>query len=231
MSLRNIIEIDSEKCDGCGLCIPGCEEGAIQIVDGKAVLVSDNLCDGIGNCLGHCPKDALVLIERDADEFDEEAVKSHLGSAAAPKCSGSATMSLERSAISGNEDSRNTESELTQWPVLLRLVSEDAPYLSGRELLVAADCAPVAYGNFHTDLLKGRSIVVGCPKWDDLNSYTEKLTSMLKINDIPAVVVGYIDAPCCAGLLTAVEKAVSDSGKAVPIVRSKISKTGELEIN
>lgn len=219
MSLRKIIQIDEEKCDGCGLCIPGCGEGAIKIVNGKAVLVADNLCDGIGHCLGHCPKDALLLIEREAVDFDEEAVR---------KCSGSAELTIDRTASS--ESQSPVESELTQWPVLLRLVSEDAPYLSGRELLVAADCAPVAYGDFHRDLLKGRSVVVGCPKWDDLDSYIQKLTAMIRVNDIPAVMVGYIDAPCCAGLLTAVEKAVSDSGKDVPIVKAKISKTGELEV-
>ncbi|KNF07790.1 4Fe-4S ferredoxin iron-sulfur binding domain protein [Gottschalkia purinilytica] len=243
MAIRKILEIDEEKCDGCGLCIPKCEEGAIRIVNGKAKLIADNLCDGLGNCLGHCPKDAIKLIERDADEFDEKAVEDHLNNMKASKsnhnigggCPGTRTMVLNRQSnsdeshqsISSGDIEIKIKPQLTQWPVQLKLVSELAPFLDGRELLIAADCVPFAYPNFHLDLLKNKSVVVGCPKLDDIKFYIEKLTNMIKLNDIKGITVAHMEVPCCTGIVMAAEEAVRLSGKNLEVKKVRITINGE----
>ncbi len=228
---RKIVSIDEEKCTGCGLCIPNCAEGAIKIIKGKARLADDRFCDGLGACLGHCPQDAITIIERDAPEFDEEAVKKHLNKkpekphSMPHACPGSMAMDFrgEKKAAGG---ARQT-SELRQWPVQLMLVSPQAPYFRDAELLVAADCVPFAYPNFHSDFLAGKSLIIGCPKLDDAEFYIEKLTEMLKSNNLRGITLVNMEVPCCFGLQRIVEEAVKKSGKVLPIKQTVITIRGE----
>ncbi|MGF7058046.1 ATP-binding protein [Brassicibacter mesophilus] len=246
MAIRKIVKIDEEKCNGCGLCVPGCAEGAIKIVNGKAKLIADNLCDGIGNCLGHCPQDAIEIIEREADEFDEEAVEKHLSNIIENKpiapvhhgggCPGSRAMMINRlanetktSAVSSEDVEISIKPQLSQWPVQLMLVPERAAYFDGKELLVTADCVPFAYPNYHLDLLKGKSVVIGCPKLDNVQYYIEKLTNIITNNDITGVTVAHMEVPCCNGIVMAVNEAVKRSGKDVKINKVKIMINGDKE--
>lgn len=246
MAIRKIVLIDEEKCNGCGLCVPGCAEGAIKIIDGKARLLADNLCDGLGNCLGHCPQDALEIIEREADEFDEEIVEKHLqslGKEHAPQmhshvggCPGSRAMTIQRNESSKASASVSTgdieikiKPQLAQWPVQLMLVPEKADYFDGKELLVTADCVPFAYANYHLDLLKNKSVVIGCPKLDDINYYIEKLTNIISNNDITGVTVAHMEVPCCNGIVMAVNEALRRAGKAIKMNKVKILINGEKE--
>ncbi len=244
MATRKIVKIDEEKCNGCGLCIPNCVEGALQIVDGKARLMSEKFCDGLGACLGHCPQDAITVIEREAEDFDEKAVEVHLHEQkqAQPKpepqptpvfggCPSSRPMQFktpnERAKTSS---AARSVSQLTQWPVQLKLVSVNAPYFRDADLLVAADCVPFAYANFHQDFIKGKVVVVGCPKLDDIQYYTEKLTQIFTSNPIQSVTVPYMEVPCCFGLVKAVEEAIEASGKNIPLKKIKISIRGEIQL-
>ncbi len=248
MAVRKIVHIDEEKCNGCGLCVPSCAEGAIKIIDGKAKLIGDNLCDGLGACLGDCPEGAILMIERDAAEFDEEAVKEHLDKERKPKlqnshenhghghggCPGSKLRSFnqENKAATAAEISQGDieikiKSQLTQWPVQLMLVPPTAPYFQDADLLVTADCVPFAYPNYHLELLKGKKVVIGCPKLDDVAFYAEKLTQILKMNNIRSVTVAFMEVPCCTGIVRAVEKAVADAGNTVPIKRVRIGLEGQ----
>lgn len=227
--LRKIIYIDEDKCNGCGLCIPNCAEGAMQIIDGKAKLLSDNLCDGLGECLGHCPQDAIHLIEREADAFDENAVENHLKQEQTkpPKqrCPGSKIIDIEQEQTEQNNVKMN--SQLRQWPVQLHLVPPDAPYLQNSDLLITADCVPLAYANYHQDLLKGKTVVMGCSKLDDIQSYTQKLTEMIQYNDFKSITVAFMEVPCCKGMVRAVETAMEKSGKQIPIYKVQISIDGQ----
>src|SRR5690554_4058406 len=222
--LRSIVHIDEEKCDGCGLCIPNCAEGAIQIIDGKAKLISDNLCDGLGACLGHCPQDAIQVIEREADEFDEAAVEKHLEKIKQPVmggCPGSRMIIMD--TPEDQEAGPGIPSQLRQWPVQMHLVPPTAPYLKDSHLLITADCVPIAYGNYHQDLLKGRSVVMGCPKLDDVQAYVERLTEMIQHNDFKSITVAFMEVPCCRGIIMALEKALENTGKEVKVHRVKIN--------
>jgi Pyruvate/2-oxoacid:ferredoxin oxidoreductase delta subunit len=234
--IRKIVQIDQDKCNGCGLCVPACAEGAIKIINGKAVLDADNLCDGLGACLGECPQDAIKIIERDADEFDETEVEKHLQAiglptphshdytpAAAPPqhhhgggCPGSRAMSFAPAAPAAAGDTPRQASQLRQWPVQLHLVPITAPYLQGADLLIAADCVPFAYANFHSDLLAGKVVVVGCPKLDDNKFYLEKLTDMFRTVDIKSITVVRMEVPCCGGIAMAARQALASSGKIIP---------------
>ena len=247
MAKRQIVKIDEGKCNGCGLCVPSCAEGAIQIINGKAKLRADNLCDGLGACLGNCPLDAITIIEREADSFDEEAVEAHLNEQKKAKvmesfpmhghhgggCPGSRaktinTDSKSKSTSFGNDDIEiKIKSQLTQWPVQLKLVPPTAPYLEGADLLVTADCVPFAYPNYHLELLKGKKVVIGCPKLDDVDAYTEKLIQMIKFNHFKSITVAYMEVPCCNGILRAVEKAIADSGVSIPLQKVRIGIEGE----
>jgi NAD-dependent dihydropyrimidine dehydrogenase PreA subunit len=235
--LRKIVFIDEEKCDGCGLCIPNCAEGAIEIIDGKAKLISDNLCDGLGACLGHCPQDAIHVIEREADEFDEEAVDKHLEKLETKTdstrsihqpmggCPGSRMVTMDI-----NEDEQENvkiSSQLRQWPVQLHLVPPNAPYLKNSDLLITADCVPLAYGNYHQDLLKGKSVVMGCPKLDDVQSYVERLTEMIEYNDFNSITIAFMEVPCCGGIIRALEIAMDKADKQVPVNKVKITIDGQ----
>ncbi len=226
---RSIVSIDEEKCNGCGLCIPNCAEGAIRLINGKAKLVDERFCDGLGACLGHCPQDAITVIEREAPQFDEDAVKKHLmhrKPVMSQGCPGSMAIdfrSAKRASVAGARQS----SELRQWPVQLTLVSPDAPYFRDAELLVCADCVPFAYPNFHSDVLAGKSLIIGCPKLDDAGFYVDKLTEMLKKNNINGITLVNMEVPCCFGLQSIVEEAITRAGKVVPIRQTVITIRGE----
>lgn len=278
MSKRKIIKIDEEKCNGCALCIPNCPEGAIQIIDGKARLISDLFCDGLGACLGHCPQGAISIEEREAEEYDEKKVmanivkqgpntiKAHLthlkehnqmeylhqavgflkekglsnpmlesackghASAGHSGCPGSKMMDFrKKEPAAGKDQGRqvSAESQLRQWPVQLMLVPPYAPYLDNADILIAADCVPFAYASFHEDLLKGKMLLVGCPKLDDLDVYREKIIQMLKTNNIKSITYAHMEVPCCFGLVGLIQEAIAESGKQTPFKEIVISITGE----
>jgi len=213
---REIITIDEEKCDGCGVCIPACAEGALQLVDGKARLVKESYCDGLGACLNECPRGAITMEEREADAFKEEEVKVNLKGKRKPVNSlpcGCPSTKEQNWKVTRDKEAINAPSLLSHWPVKLNLVSPGAPYFRGEELVVAADCGPFAYGSFHQDFLNERAVVIGCPKFDDLEFYQEKLTEVLKNSGIQKVIVVRMEVPCCSGWLTVVRNAVSSSGR------------------
>jgi len=289
--LRKIIEIDEEKCDGCGNCIPSCAEGALAIVEGKARIVKDMYCDGLGACLGHCPQDALRIIEREADEFDEEAAmeyvrrsaEAHKADAvtvasgcpggkievfeptAMPKtmacgCSGSLIQDFSREKpapvndekdeqagacpCSGGKFARKPEakaspkqrpapapaqdeSELSHWPVQLRLVPPHAPFLKDADLLLAADCVPVAYARFHEDFLKGRRVLIGCPKFDDAQDYVQRLAAIFREARPRSLTLLRMEVPCCGALTQIVNAALRISGVDVPVKEMVITRQGK----
>lgn len=229
MAKRKIVKIDEGKCDGCGLCIPNCAEGAIKIVGGKAKLVSDALCDGLGACLGHCPKGAITIEERDAGDFEEkEVMRKHVHGLSG--CPGSKVLNLCRlseKAVSSAGNKTGTGSRLANWPVQIKLVPTDAPYFENADLLVAADCVPFAYPEFHEKLLKGKVLMAGCPKLDDLEAYKEKISVIIKDNTIKSITYAHMEVPCCFGLVGVIQSAISDSGKKIPFKEIVISIKGE----
>ena len=239
---RKIIEIDEELCDGCGNCVPSCAEGALQIVDGKARLVAEVYCDGLGACLGECPKGALNIVEREADEFDENAVEERLSSLSREEkqelhtqpagCPSAQLKSFPSAAPVQTSEMHSprqaASSELTHWPVQIRLVPPTAPFLKGADLLVAADCTPVAYPNFHRDFLKGKAVMVGCPKFDEAQEYIRKFSDIFKTADIKSVTVVVMEVPCCQGLPIIVEKGLEMSGKKIPVEKTIISARGDV---
>jgi ferredoxin len=239
---RKIIQIDEAKCDGCGVCVPSCAEGALQVVDGKARLTAEVYCDGLGACLGECPNDALKVIERWAEDFDEKAVKEHLRTEHSPKiheepamacgCP-SAHIQTFIPARPSREAKRpvptqSTPSALTHWPVQIRLVPPTAPFLKGADLLVAADCTPIAYPNFHRDFLDGKVVVVGCPKFDEVQTYVQKFTDIFNTAGIKSIEFVTMEVPCCQGLPLIVRKGLESSGKKIPISQVIISTRGEV---
>jgi len=216
MTVRKIVQIDEEKCDGCGLCVPECHEGAIQIIDGKAKLVSDVYCDGLGACLGHCSSDAITITERDAEDFDERAAEAHAHGkdAAGHQCPSSQPQVVGaglKPAPKINGDT-NRVSALTNWPIQITLAPVNSPYFQNADLLVAADCVSYAYANFH-ELLSGKVLLIGCPKLDAADFYAKKLADILKQNDIKSLTVAHMEVPCCFGLEALVKKAIEGSGK------------------
>jgi len=282
MAKRKIINIDEEKCNGCGLCIPNCPEGALQIIDGKARLISDLFCDGLGACIGYCPEGAITIEEREAQEYDERKVmenivkqgknviKAHLEHLKQhnqseylkqaigflkernieipveqehlpgkhkhmppfPECPGSKIMDFrEREEVAEEKKAVSKGiSRLRQWPVQIILVPPSAPYLKDADLLIAADCVPFAYADFHDDLLKGKILLVGCPKFDDVEFYKERITQILKNNNIKSITCAYMEVPCCFGLVSIVKSAISASGKDIPFKEVTISiKGGKLK--
>ncbi len=228
MPVRDIIEIDEEKCNGCGECIPNCAEGSLQIIDGKARLIRDDLCDGLGECLGHCPQGALRIIQREAEDFDEEAVEKHLAQTAG--CEGGCQQVVTHSkghAEATETSSAAVPSALRQWPIALRLVPIKAPFFQNADLLITADCVPFAYGNFHQEFLQGKTVVFGCPKIDDAHGYVEKLAEILRVNTIKSITLAIMEVPCCSGLQRIVELALAKSGKSIPLHQTVISVRGE----
>jgi NAD-dependent dihydropyrimidine dehydrogenase PreA subunit len=244
MMKRKIVHINEGKCNGCGQCIPNCAEGALKIIDGKARLVSDRYCDGLGACLGHCPMDAIEIIEREAEEFDEEAVKDYLAArlqddakSSKPvksnvQCPGSRVLfnDVEQEVNKPMETSASIDvsikPQLRQWPVQLNLVPVKAPFFEGAHLLVTADCVPFAYADYHLDLLKGRAVVVGCPKLDDIEHYMAKLSAIVKNNNIKSITVAHMEVPCCSGIVRAVNRAVENANKPIPVQRIQIGVDG-----
>ena len=227
MARRKIVQIDEDKCDGCGQCVPNCAEGALKIVDGKARLVSDVYCDGLGACLGHCPRGAVSIVERDAPEFSEEAVHEHLTGREplAYSCPSSQTQNIEEVAEANVDEPK--ASTLRHWPVQLNLVPVKALFFKDADLLLMADCVAVAYPDLHAMLLKGRSVVVGCPKFDDARAYVGKLTEILRLNDVRSLTVAHMEVPCCSGLERIAELALKASGKTIPTRRLMVSVKGE----
>ncbi len=236
---RKIIQIDEEKCDGCGNCVIGCAEGALAIVDGKAKVISDNLCDGLGACIGECPQGALTIIEREAQAFDEEAVEVHLSTRQQddpeekPMACGcpSAQIQSFSPCAKANQPMRQTaenESTLTHWPVQIRLVPPDAPFLKGADLLVAADCVPVAFPSFHQDFLQGKTVMLGCPKFDDVQAYVEKFAAIFKTAGIKRITIVIMEVPCCAGMPRIVQKAMEKAGVQIPVEQVVVSTRGRI---
>ncbi|SMC38751.1 4Fe-4S binding domain-containing protein [Desulfocicer vacuolatum DSM 3385] len=243
--LRKIIEIDEEKCDGCGNCVPSCAEGAIQIIDGKAKVIKDQYCDGLGACLGECPQDALKLVEREADEFDEAAVEAFLEEQkkqqaqqkkAAPKLDcGCASTHLKTFPVAGGCQEANKPvdistgtSALSHWPVQIRLIPPTAPFLKDADLLITADCAAVSAPSFHNDYLKGKVVMMGCPKFDDVDSYVEKFAQIFKVAGIKSITTLIMEVPCCSGLPGLVEKAMALAGVEIPMEQVVISARGDV---
>ncbi len=277
-TIRQIIQIDEEKCNGCGLCIPNCPEGALQIIDGKARLISDLFCDGLGACIGHCPEGAILIEEREARAYDEKkvmeniikqgknVVKAHLlhleehgennllhqamevlkeknidispeeflrkeqQTESSCSCPGAKVMDFtETEKTPDKGPMRKKPSRLRQWPVQIKLVPSIAPFLNNADLLIAADCVPFAYNNFHDDFLQGKVLLVGCPKLDDAHYYEEKITHILEQNNIKSITALHMEVPCCFGLVQLVKNAIKASGKDVPIRDMTIGIKGEIK--
>ena len=204
--IRRIIEIDEDKCNGCGACAAACHEGAIGMVDGKAKLLRDDYCDGLGDCLPTCPTGAIRFVEREAAAYDEQAVLEN----------------QKKAAPAGIQPS-----QLEQWPCQIKLVPVNAPYFQGAKLLIAADCTAYAYANVHQEFMRGKVTIIGCPKLDDVD-YSEKLTQILENNDIKSVTILCMEVPCCGGLEMAAKKALKESGKFIPWQVVTISIDGKI---
>lgn len=281
MVKRKIVQIDEEKCNGCGECVPNCMEGALQIIDGKARLISDLFCDGLGACIGHCPQDAITIIEREAEPYDEKKVmetiskqgentiKAHLqhmidhnetefynqaidflkeNDIPIPDmeeekmekeeckedlpCGCPGTMVKDFSSEKDNNAESNEEitgrqkSELKQWPIQLHLLPPQAPFFKDADLLIAADCVGFTNPNLHQDLIKGKAVVIGCPKLDDISSYKEKIKSIIELNDLNTITVAIMEVPCCTGLYSIVEEALDESGKRITLKKKVVGIDG-----
>ncbi len=233
MAVRNIVRIDEDKCTGCGQCATACAEGAIQIINGKARLVSDSYCDGLGACLGHCPEGAISIEPREAVEFNEKAVQTHLTHV--PKeqplfvCPGMASHRFRRNETPGSDTpAQDIPSELTHWPIQLTLVSPTAPQFADADLLLASDCVPFAVGDFHRRFLKDHSLIIGCPKLDNAQSYVEKLAQILQSNNIRSLMVVHMEVPCCFGLTHIAREAVARSGKPMSFLDITVSLRGSM---
>lgn len=238
---RKIIQIDEDKCDGCGQCVPSCAEGAIQIVDGKARLVAEKYCDGLGACLGECPRDALHVVEREADDFDEKAVEEHLRKSSPPPTPPAAAVGCPSSRMQSftkpfSCEDANTPvshsgggvSALTHWPVQIKLVPANAPFLKGADLLVAADCTPFAYPDIHQDFIQGKVLMVGCPKFDDAEAYIQKFTDIFRISGVRSVTVLTMEVPCCQGLPVIVKRGMAAANADIPMSHVVVGVRGKI---
>lgn len=267
---RDIVEINEDLCDGCGICIPNCHEGALQIIDGKARLVSDLFCDGLGACLGHCPKDAITIVQREAEEYDEikvmkemvkkgdATVQAHLEhlrdhnetgllkqaeefledhnlskkfkigkeiKASFCGCPGTRSQSLTpKKPVHGDD----VPSQLTQWPVQMKLIPPNHPMFENSNLLICADCVGFAYPNLHKDLLQDKKVIIGCPKLDDIEDYKEKIKEIIRLNDLKSIEVAIMEVPCCTGLYSITEQAVQELKEDLEVKKTIINVDGEL---
>jgi Pyruvate/2-oxoacid:ferredoxin oxidoreductase delta subunit len=239
--LRKIIEIDEERCDGCGQCVPECAEGALQIVDGKARVVADKYCDGLGACIGECPNDALTIVEKEAEEFDEEAVEVYLSKkekqaveVPGVMACGCPSTQIQAFAPSSCQEANQpaaieaAASELTHWPVQIRLVPPHAPFLKNADLLVTADCTPLAFPDIHRRFIKGKTVLMGCPKFDDVQDYIKRFTEIFRTADIKTVTALIMEVPCCSGLPAIIQKSMQTAGKDIPLETVVISTRGRI---
>lgn len=229
-TLRKIVKIDEEKCNGCGACAITCAEGALQIIDGKAKLISENYCDGLGACLGECPEGAITIEERVSEEFNEEAVEHHLQAKEAKLpcgCPSATVAQFETGAAHSPTTETPQQPRLRHWPVQLTLVPPGAPFLHQADVLLAADCVPFAYAGFHQELLKDHSLLIACPKLDDFPAHLEKLTAILRQSDIKSITVVHMEVPCCSGLVHMAKQAIRLSGKNVPLKEITIGVKGD----
>ncbi len=235
--IRKIVHIDEEKCDGCGICVDACHEGALQLIDGKARLVSESYCDGLGDCLPECPQGAIILEEREAEPFDEEAVKKNIearklniADTLTCGCPGAESKVIHREnsvAASINPLAQKAESRLAQWPCQIKLVPVNAPYLDNAHLLIAADCTAFAYAGIHEDFMRNKITLMGCPKLDSVD-YSEKLTEILMAHQIKSITILRMEVPCCNGIVNAVKKAMTESQKMIPWHVVTISTAGKI---
>lgn len=246
--MRKIIEIDEELCNGCGNCITDCAEAALEIIDGKAKLVAEKYCDGLGACMGDCPTGALQLVERECADFDEEAVEELIAKNKAQAefaatqqktmecgCAGSHIQTFEpptktpcQTANIPTAINDSGLSALTHWPVQIRLVPPSAPFLQGADLLVAADCTPLAYPAFHADFLQGKVVMMGCPKFDDQTSYIAKFAEIFATVDIKSITMVIMEVPCCGSMRYIIAEAMRKAGKDIPLTEKVISTRGTL---
>ena len=247
--LRKIIEIDEELCDGCGQCVPACDEGAIQLINGKAKVVAEKYCDGLGACLGDCPQGAISIVERVAEDFDPEAVEEYLKNrdpddsetgkkspTAAPETLACGCPSTQMQTFTNCNCNDNQElsrgpapvSALGHWPVQIRLIPAHAPFLKNADILVLADCAAVAYAALHQDFLANRVVMMGCPKFDDLPDYEERFTEMFTKNEVKSVTIVTMEVPCCSGLPVAVKNALQKADRTPPVKEMVINLKGEI---
>jgi NAD-dependent dihydropyrimidine dehydrogenase PreA subunit len=245
-NIRKIVEIDEERCDGCGMCVVACAEGALEIRDGKARLIGESYCDGLGACLSGCPQGAVRVIEREADEFDPESVEEHLEKqkasrrqpmgheefSAACACPSTRIETFVKGPLKPQEaplkEIEAVSSELSHWPIQIRLVPPGAPFLKGAHLLVVSDCAPVAYPNFHKKFVAGKAVLLGCPKFDNAQEYVKKFAEIFRASDVKDVTVIDMEVPCCSALPAIVRKGMEESGKSVPIEEIVVSIRGEI---
>jgi len=232
MALRNIIKIDEEKCDGCGQCVVDCAEAALQIVNGKAKLVREIYCDGLGACIGGCPTGALTIVVRESDPFDEEATERHIKETRGKReepcaCPGTKTLDFTE-AGTVHQKSVETKPELTNWPIQLKLVAVKAPYFAEADLLLAADCTAFSTVNFQSSFIKGKKLLIACPKLDDAQLYYEKLTEIFRDNSIKSIMVVRMEVPCCGGLSHIVKQALQKSGKDLPYSEIVIGIKGDI---
>ncbi len=240
MAKRNIVVIDEDKCNGCGLCVSACAEGAIQLVDGKAKLVSDTYCDGLGACLSECPQDAITIEQREAVDFDEKAAKEYVASMQETKqslvqidkacgCPGANARTIDRLTQNYKLPAgKSVPSALTNWPVQIHLVPVNAPYLKGADLLISADCAPFAFADFHTKLLPGKILLIGCPKLDDANVYVKKLAQIFANSGFNSITIVRMEVPCCGSLTQIVKQALAISGANIPITEVTVGISGDI---
>lgn len=243
-SVRKIIKIDEELCDGCGLCVPDCAEGSLIIVDGKAKLVEDKLCDGLGACLGACPQGALQIIEREADEFDEEAVEEYLAKMKTEeskageqndKPSGCPSAQLQTFAPQSACQTANkpvnvvnpADSALSHWPIQIRLIPPHAPFLQNADVLIAADCTAVAVPGFQEKYLQDKVVMMGCPKFDDAQGYIEKFSDILKTANLKSITILIVEVPCCSAMNVIVKQAMDKAGITVPVEQITVSTRGQ----
>lgn len=234
--IRKIIQIDEEKCNGCGACAEACHEGAIGMVNGKAKLLRDDYCDGLGDCLPTCPTGAISFVKREAAAYDEKAVQenirkkqeqSHTSTAPHAGCPGNQIQRIQRSQESARSNPVSAESQLGQWPCQIKLVPVNAPYFDGAKLLIAADCSAYAYARMHDEFIRGKITIIGCPKLDSVD-YSEKLTQIIQNNNIQSVTIVRMEVPCCGGLEMAAKKALQSSGKFIPWQVVTISIDGKI---
>ena len=235
MPRRLIIQIDEDKCNGCGECVTSCAEGALAIVDGKAKLVSETYCDGLGACLNTCPEDAITIIEREADAFDEAAASRHMvrrETTEVPvfRCPSAAVRTLRPPAEPGlAAPAGSAQSELGQWPVQLSLVPPSAPYFQGADLVLVADCVPFALPDLHQRVLAGRAVAVACPKLDDAQAHVDKLAEVLRQSSVKSLTVVHMEVPCCFGLKMIAEQALAASGKTIPLRNQIVTIAGQMQ--